>query len=75
MRIRMTKTSAGPDGVRIVGKVYEVDAPEAKRLLNASAAVALDPFPVGEVETASIEPELKAIKPRGRPKKDSKNDT
>lgn len=68
MKVRMTKTAAGPDGVRLVGKIYEVGAPEAKRLLNASAAVALEPLPAEEIETASVEPEQKAVLPRGRPK-------
>jgi len=68
MRIRMTKTSAGPDGVLMSGKIYEVDAPEAKRLLNASAAIVLEPLPAEEIETASVEPEQKAVMPRGRPK-------
>lgn len=68
MKVRMTKTAAGPDGVRLAGKVYEVDAPEAKRLLNASAAIALEPLPAEEIETASVEPEQKAVMPRGRAK-------
>ena len=71
MKVRMTKTAAGPDGVWIAGKVYaEIPEQEAWRLVAAGAAVLLEkPMEPAEPETASIEPEEAAVPPKPHPKK------
>jgi hypothetical protein len=74
MKVRMTKTAAGPDGIKLAGKVYDVPSGEAKALVAAQAAVFVekpvfhDEAPVGP-ETASIEPEEAAVEPKPQPKK------
>lgn len=47
MRIKMITTSAGPDGVRQPGSVYDVPKAEAEALIEAHAAV-----PVKAIERA-----------------------
>lgn len=80
MKVRMTKTAAGPDGVLMSGKIYELPEQEAKTLVAAKAAifdftVQQEPEPAQEeeqeqtvVETASIESERKAVRPKAKPK-------
>lgn len=74
MRIRMTKTAAGPDGVKMAGKVYDVPVREAQTLVAAGAAVYLEkpPQPEPVMETASIQPEEAAVRPRPQPKRGKK---
>jgi len=75
MRIRMTKTAAGPDGVKMAGKVYDVPVQEARALVAADAAVFLEkpPQPAEPVmETASIQPEEAAVMPKPQPKRGRK---
>lgn len=75
MRIRMTKTAAGPDGVKMAGKVYDVPVQEARSLGAAGAAIFLEkpPWPAEPVtETASIQPEEAAVMPKPQPKRGKK---
>lgn len=85
MKVRMTKTAAGPGGVLMSGKVYDIPEQEAKSLVAAKAAIflkkpmAMEPAQEEEQgqakeETASIEPEEKAVKPKGEPKKGKQKD-
>lgn len=74
MRIRMTRTAAGPDGVKMAGKVYDVPVQEARALVAADAAVFLEkpPQPEPVMETASIQPEEAAVMPKPQPKRGRK---
>jgi len=65
MRIRMIKTAAGPDGVWITGRVYAISDALAKQYIEVGAAISLEPI---AIETESIEPQERAVLPRGRPK-------
>ena len=65
MRIRMIKTAAGPDGVWIAGKVYDLPNAIAKQYIIADAAISLEPV---AIETEAIEPQERAVLPRGRAK-------
>ncbi len=65
MRIRMIKTAAGPDGVWIAGRVYTISDALAKQFIEVGAAISLEPV---VIETEVIEPQEKAVLPRGRPK-------
>jgi len=81
MRIKMTKTAAGPQGVFAAGKEYEIDDALAERLLIGSAAVPVDqPKPADfeakteakdiMAETATAEPDGEtADLPASRPRK------
>lgn len=71
MKVRMTKTAAGPDGIKLAGKVYDVPAGEAKELVAAQAAVFVDKpvFHNKAPETASIEPDEAAVEPNAQSKK------
>lgn len=71
MRIRMIKTAAGPDGIWMTGKIYDLPDALAKQYIGAGAAISLEPV---AIETEAVEPQEKAILPRGRAKK-SKRDT
>lgn len=42
MKIKMQTTSAGPDGVRLAGREYDVPEAEAADLLNGGYAVPAD---------------------------------
>lgn len=66
MKIRMIKTAAGPDGVKLAGKIYDVSMQEAQALVAADAAVFLEKPPL---ETASIMPEEAAVMPESQPKR------
>lgn len=77
MKIKMLKTSAGPQGVMMAGRTYpDVPEDEAKALVEAGAAVSLEPKEKPKApgpETASVEPaQEKAVKPKAKPKKKSK---
>lgn len=65
MRIRMIKTAAGPDGVWIAGRVYTISDALAKQYIEAGAAISLEPV---TIETEAMEPQERAVLPRGRPK-------
>jgi len=65
MRIRMIKTAAGPDGVWIAGRVYTISDALAKQFIEVGAAISLEPI---AIETESMEPQERAVLPRGRPK-------
>lgn len=77
MKIKMIKTSAGPQGIKMAGKAYsDVPENEGKALVEAGVAVSLDPPEkpkTSEPETASVEPaQEKAVRPKAKPKKKSK---
>lgn len=67
MKIRMLTLSAGPEGVRAPGQVYDVPADEGQRLIAAGAALAVDgPREVasraGSPEHATLPAGLKALR-------------
>lgn len=78
MKIRMTKTAAGPDYNFQAGQEYTVDNNVGQRFINAKAAVRVgagrEPVPEPPViETASMEPETeKAVMPVAQPKRGRK---
>jgi len=51
MRVKMKKTSAGPAGVFLIRKEYDLPAEFAEQLIQADAAVSSEPKPV------SVEPD------------------
>jgi len=61
----MIKTAAGPDGVWIAGRVYTIPDILAKQYIIAGAAISLEP---ATIETEAIEPQERAVLPRGRAK-------
>ena len=70
MRVRMTKTAAGPDWVYMAGETWNLEPALAESLVAAASAVLLDaPAPVAPaVEQATVEtPETAMLRPkRGR---------
>ncbi len=68
MKIKMLKTSAGPDGIKISGGIYDVPVEEAKELVVRKAAVIIEPK---KIESASVEPFEAEVIPK--PKKRKKN--
>ncbi len=68
MKIKMLKTSAGPDGIKISGGIYDVPDKEAKELVARKAAVIIEPK---KIESASVEPFEVEVIPK--PKKRKKN--
>jgi len=70
MNIRMLALQAGPNGVREIGKEYDVPEKEAKELINGGYA---EPVKAKDVE-AVVEPtaEKKADKNKGKKDADAK---
>ena len=66
MKVRMVKTAAGPDGVWMAGRIYDLPNALAKQFIEANAAISLEP---AKIETEAVEPQERAVMPRGRPKK------
>ncbi len=70
MKIKMLKTSAGPEGIKMIGGIYDVPAEEAKTLVANKAAVIIEPT---KIETTSVEPvEVEARPKPNRRKKEVK---
>lgn len=69
VRIKMNKTAAGPWGVLLVGKIYDISPDLARALESVGAVEVLEPKPT---EAAAIEPEEKTTMPKPRPKKRGK---
>lgn len=77
-RIRMTKTMAGPGGVRSAGQQYTVDDEMAVALVAAGAAEIIAPISDADIsaaltpdrENASAVPSMeKAVQPRSAKKR------
>jgi len=67
MRIRMLTTSAGPDGVMVAGREYEISDEQARELLPLYAVRVDSPRPkAAPVEVAAIEPQENAAIPEKR---------
>lgn len=66
MKVRMIKTAAGPDGIWMASRIYDLPDALAKQFIEANAAVSLEPVPI---ETEAVEAQERAVMPRGRPKK------
>jgi len=67
MKIKMLKTSAGPDGIKISGGIYDVPDKEAKELVARKAAVIIEPEKIEEptrIEATLMEPEETEMMPR-----------
>jgi len=67
MKIKMLKTAAGPSGVKLSGKIYDVTEREAKILAACQAAVILEPEKIEEptrIEATLMEPEETEMMPR-----------
>jgi len=72
MRIRMLKTAAGPGGVMVPGTVWNIAVDQAKILIEAGAAVAVE----AKVEVAAVkQPETTAKKAAPAKKASSKKAT
>jgi hypothetical protein len=76
MRIKMTTLMAGPEGVFQPGAERELPTPQAQRLIQAGAAVAMDPEPTPTRvkatapprETAAVSPPETPEEPTAKPK-------
>ena len=69
MKIRMTKTAAGPSGVLAAGKEYDVELELGQQLVMADAAEWLEAPPKSKpVEVTEAKPEVETAeaKPRRR---------
>ncbi len=67
MKIKMLKTSAGPEGIKMIGGIYDVPAEEAKTLVANKAAVIIEPEKIEEptrIEATLMEPEETEMMPR-----------
>ena len=67
MKVRMRTLMAGPQGVFPPGSIVELDADDAEVLVSAGYAERLE----RAVETAAIEPGIRAVRPAPRPRKAS----
>ena len=66
MKVRMVKTAAGQDGIWMAGRIYDLPDALAKQFIEANAAMSLEP---AKIEIEAVEPQERAVMPRGRPKK------
>ena len=65
MRVRLKTVMAGPDGVFHAGSVIDPPTDVAEALIAAGYAERLE----RSVETATVEPGARAVKPASRPRK------
>ncbi len=66
MKVRMIKTAAGPDGIWMASRIYDLPDALARQFIEANAAISFGP---AKIETEAVEPQERAVMPRGRPKK------
>jgi len=65
MKVKLKTLMAGPEGVFAPGSVVELDVDQAKALVSGGYAEFLE-LPI---ETAAMEPGMRAVKPAPRPRK------
>ena len=65
MKLRMLKLAAGPEGVLLEGRIYDLPQGRAEGLIAAGAGEALADPPVRAKAVQAEAPETAALKPAG----------
>lgn len=71
-RVRLLVAMSGRDKSWSVGDLYECDEVAAARLVSVGRAARVEPpvSPPVVIETMMVEPPERAVRPRGRPRKE-----